>query len=70
MCWESVEINLVIYADDGRIAGRYHEWFQDELTVKVVMLRRMGLDTNLKKTKAMVCTPGFIWGKYGNTAYK
>ena len=30
----------------------------------------MGLETNLYKTKAMVCTPGFIWGKVGGVAYK
>ena len=61
---------LVFYADDGRIVGRYHEWIQDALTVTVVMFSRMGLDANLKKTKVMVCTPGFIWGDWGETAYK
>ena len=25
---------------------------------------------NLGKTKAMVCTPGFIWGEWGELAYK
>ena len=25
---------------------------------------------NLDKTKAMVCTPRFIWGKWGELAYK
>ena len=28
------------------------------------------LDTNLEKTKAMVCTPGFIWGKTSKVVYK
>ena len=30
----------------------------------------MGLEMNLEKTKAMVCTPGFIWGNWGELAYK
>ena len=30
----------------------------------------MGIDANPKNTKAMVCTPWFIWGKWGETAYK
>ena len=30
----------------------------------------MGLGANLEKTKAMVCTPRFIWGKWGETVYK
>ena len=30
----------------------------------------MRLETNLEKTKAMVCTHGFIWRKWGKLAYK
>ena len=30
----------------------------------------MGLEANLKKTKVVVCTPRFIWGNWGETAYK
>ena len=29
-----------------------------------------GAGDELRKTKAMVCTPGFIWGKWGELAYK
>ena len=54
MGWEAWAMNLVFYVDDGRIEGRDHEWVQDALTVMVVMFRRMGLETNLDKTKAMV----------------
>ena len=60
MGWAAGEINLVLYADGGRKAGRNHEWVQDALTVTVDMFRRMGLEANLEKIKAMVCTPGFI----------
>ena len=36
----------------------------------VAMFMRMELETNLRKTKAMVCTPGFIWGKWRELANK
>ena len=31
---------------------------------------RVGLEMNLKKTRSMVCTPVFIWGKIREEAYK
>ena len=37
MGWAAGERNLVFYADDGSIAGQYHEWLQDTLTVTVAM---------------------------------
>ena len=43
-----------------RIAGRYHDWVQDVLIVAVAMFHKMGLNANLEKTKAVVCTPKFI----------
>ena len=55
---------------DGRIAGSDHIWVQDALTVKVVTFRRVGIETNLKNTKAPVCTPGYIWVKWIKAAYK
>ena len=36
----------------------------------VAMFRRIGLEKNLENTKTMVCTPGFIWGKWGACSYK
>ena len=69
MGWYAGESNLVFNADDGRISGRYHEWVQDALAMQVDMFLRMGLETNLDKTKAMVCNPGFIWRKWGELAY-
>ena len=65
MGWAAGERNLVFYADDGRILGQDHEWVQDALSITVAMFCRMGLETNLENTKAMVCTPGFVWGKWG-----
>ena len=60
MAWASGDKKLVLYADDCWIAGRNHEWFQYALTVIVTMFCRMGLDTNLNKTNAMVCNLGII----------
>ena len=57
------DINLVFCADYRWISGWDHEWIQDKLTMTVYMFHRMGLESNLEKTKVMVCTPRFIWGK-------
>ena len=57
MGWEAGARDLVFYSNYGRIAGRDHEWVQYALTITVVMFRQMGLEMNLEKTKAMVCTP-------------
>ena len=43
---------------------------QDALTVTVSMFWWIGIETDLNKTKAMVYTPGFIWGYYGGLFYK
>ena len=70
MGWAAGERNLVLYMDGGRIAGRYHIWVQDALMVTAEMLQRVGLETNLEKTKALVCTLGYIWGNWSKAAYK
>ena len=62
-------MNMTVYANGGRIAGQYHEWVQDALSVTVAIYRKMGLETNLNIIKAMVFTPGLIWGKWGEQAY-
>ena len=41
----------MFYADDERVVGRDHIWLQDALTVMVEMFKRVGLETNLEKTK-------------------
>ena len=42
----------------------------NNLKVTVAMFLRMGLNTNLEKTKYMVCTPSFILCKCIEKAYK
>ena len=68
--WAAGDRNLVFYANNGWISGRDHEWVQDAMLVTVTMFRRMVLEKNIKKTKTMFCTPGFIWGKWGDQSYK
>ena len=58
--WSAGEHNICFYKDDGRIAGRYPIWAQAALTTMVRMFERVGLQKNLYKTKATICTPGFI----------
>ena len=58
MGWDVGARNLVFNADDGRIAGRDHEWVKDAMTVRVAMFRQMGLETNLGKTRRW-CTPPY-----------
>ena len=70
MGWLAGERNVLFYDDDCRIAGRDHEWVQDALTVMVMMFRRVGLDTNHKNTKYIVCTYVFVWGNWSEEAYK
>ena len=48
--WALGESNVVFYADYGRISGRDHVWVQDELSVKVAMFRKMGLEMNLENS--------------------
>ena len=62
--WVAGELNLVFYKYDGQIAVRDYILVQDALTVTVDMFRRVGFETNLEKTKALVCIPGYIWGKW------
>ena len=45
-------------------------WVKKSLTALVLMFDRVGLQTNLGKTKAMVCTPGFIWVHKVESLYK
>ena len=68
--WSTGEHNICFYADYGRIVGRDPIWVQAEMTTMVRMFERVGLQTNLDKTKAIICTSGLIWGKQGAEAYR
>ena len=59
--WLAGEHKIFFYADDGRKAGRYPIWVQAALMKMVMIFDRVGLQTNLNNTKAMICASGFIW---------
>ena len=59
--WLVGEHNICLYAYDGRIVGQDPIWMQTSLTTMVRIFDRVGLQKKLDKTKAMICTPGFIW---------
>ena len=70
MGWAEGDRNLIFYTDDRRIGGRDHIWVQDALTVSEGMFQKLGLEMNLDKTNALVCTPGYIWREWIEAAYK
>ena len=49
--WSAGEHKICFYADDGRIAGRNPIWVQTILQAIVRMFERVGLQTNLGRTK-------------------
>ena len=54
------ELFAIFYVDDGYIALRDAELLQEALGILVETFKHVGLATNMKKTQAMVCTPGKI----------
>ena len=68
--WAAGEHNIVFYADNGKTAMSNPIWLQTTLKDMVSIFERVELQTNLGNTKAMVCTPGFIWVQQGNEVYK
>ena len=68
--WAAGKRNIMLYSDNVSIAGQDQKWVQDALTVTIKVFRKMGLKTNFANTKSMVCTPVFIWGNWGEQAYK
>ena len=57
----SSEHNIFFYADDESIAGHNPIRVQTVLAAMVIIFDRAGVQTNLRNTKAMMFTPGFIW---------
>ena len=70
MGWAAVEHNIAFYENDSHIADHNPIWAQTKLEEVVRIFERVVLKKNLGKTKAMVCTPGLIWGQQGTAAYK
>ena len=49
LCWVVGEMNMVFYADDGRIVGIDLDWDQVTLLVTIEIFCGVGLETNLEK---------------------
>ena len=60
MGWVSGEHTIFLYVEDGCIATRNLIWVQKTLTTVVCIFKRVVLQMNLGKKKAMVCDPGLI----------
>ncbi len=50
----------IFYVDDAYLAWRDPDFLQRALDVFVNPFVRVGLETNMKKTQTMICTPGRI----------
>jgi len=50
----------IFYVDDAYLASRDPEFLQRALDILVDLFARVGLETNVKKTQTMICTPGRI----------
>ncbi len=60
----------IFYVDDGYIASRDPVFLQQAMDILVATFKRVGLETNTKKTQAMVCTPGKIWIQLPTDLYR
>ena len=68
--WAAGEHNIFLYVDDGQIAGHNPIWVQTTPAAMASMFKRVGIQTNLGKTKAMMGIPGLAWVKQVTEAYK
>ena len=51
---------VLFYADDGFLSSTHAEWLQAAFDLLTALFDRIGLCTNPKKTKVIVCLPGAI----------
>jgi hypothetical protein len=60
----------VFYVEDGYIASCDAVSLQEALDILVKTFKRVGLATNMKKTQAMICTPGKLRVQFLMDSYK
>ena len=60
---------VAFYADDGLIQARCPERLQAAFDILIGLFERVGLVTNTRKTKAMVCIPGRIRTRLTDDVY-
>ena len=59
----------ILYADDTLLAATDPLWLQQALDLLVHLFRCMGLDTNMEKTKLLLCNCGYIPTSISDRAY-
>ena len=62
--------SALFYMDDGMVASSNPRWLQGEFSTLVVLLDRVGLRTNFRKTVDMVCRPCHLAGTKSEAAYR
>ncbi len=68
---EIMDVLLAIfYVDNAYIATREPVFLQWAIDGRVSTFERVGLETNIRKTKAMICTPGKIWLQLPADSYR
>jgi hypothetical protein len=60
----------IFYVDDAYLALRDPDFLQRALDVLVGLFPRVGLETNMKKTQTMICTPGRICTQLLKASYQ
>ena len=60
----------IFYADDAFVASRDADFLQEALNTLVELFEHIGLRTNTKKTKTMVCVPGKVRTRWRESAYR
>lgn len=63
------ELLAVFFADDGLVASRDPVFLQKGFDILTDLFRRVGLRTNVEKTKFMTCLPGYISSSLSSEAY-
>jgi hypothetical protein len=59
----------IFYVDDAYLTARDPDFLQVALNSLVSLFERVGLETNAKKTEAMICTPGQISTQLSTDSY-
>ena len=60
----------IFYVDDAYIAARDPIFLQQVIDILVTTFKRVGLETNTKKTQVMTCTPGKIRLQFPSDSYQ
>ena len=60
----------IFYVDNAYLASRDPDFLQLALDILVSLFARVGLETNVSKTQAMICTPGRIRTQLPEASYR